>query len=364
MKHSTFLRPAPLALSALLCCANAHAQMPTAPATTNAPTAQKPTAPATADAPQLQTAVIPVKNMPVGLMAWWLDPAHQSVPLMIQLSAQFRGGFSSATNPLASSTDMSYLGSFFLPADQTANAPEGSGLAHQPGSIYRPAGLKLPDGIVSLFSVDPQNALLAKGTAAALRELETLVTQNDIALNQVEIEAHFCEVSSSDLGALGLPLDSITDNSLPAALLAPTDTSRRINGLVATNKLTVITAPRVTSVNGLTTELHSTITVPYMSPTIFTPTEEALAKQDKNWRPGLTSILVEDGIVCTPIVRGDWVTLSMKATLQGRILQFVTTMKDGQTLAILAAPNQTDKRLVVFVTSRIVRRAGDTVAAQ
>lgn len=144
--------------------------------------------------PDRQTARIKVRNTPSALLAYWLDPNHQPTPMQIQLSEANAGSQSSELD--------------LIP--------------RQPGNGNGPRDLKLPEGIESIFSVDPQNVLIVEGTAAGIEALRTLVKELDVPLSQVEVEAQFCQMSPQTLKALPLKFAKNSDSSYaPSVALVP-----------------------------------------------------------------------------------------------------------------------------------------------
>ena len=111
----------------------------------SAVTYAQPVAPEQANAVEL--AKIPLRNAPSTVVAYWLDPAHQQMPM------QFRYSLHSGASP----------------NDLTAQLPR------QPSNGNGPRDLQLPAGVSSVVSIDPQNVLLAKGNRAGLEALRQLV---------------------------------------------------------------------------------------------------------------------------------------------------------------------------------------------
>ena len=150
------------------------------------------TAPLEQQATPEKPALIKVRNVPSNLMAYWLDPAHQPLPIEIQSSITNRGQTPQLQQhdfPTGDAPDVSV-------------APIARPLKLRPGNGYGPLNLKLPEGIKTLASVDPQNVIFVRGTAAGIEQLRALVAQLDVPLSQVEIEVQFYQLARADLSAL------------------------------------------------------------------------------------------------------------------------------------------------------------------
>ena len=289
----------------------------------------------------IQTVDVKLRNVPVELVAYWLDSTRQRVPSQIQHSR---------------SNSFPFL------------RQELDALPRQPGNGNGPKDLKLPVGIETLIAVAPQNVLRVRGTAAGIEELKKLLVELDVPINQVEVEAQFCQMSPQTLKALPLKFAKNEDTSYApsVALVPPTiRLSAELNRLIADNKVRVITAPRVTVTDGLSAQIYSTETRPMMlSPDIkkWADTTES----EKQWLPGISSVQMQTGFNCTPIFHGDVIKLFMRPTLNDRSANVSANLRDGETLAIVMPTDESDmiNRTVIFVTARIVRRAGDAPAPQ
>lgn len=126
--------------------------------------------------PDSQTAQILLRNTPSALMAYWLDPSHQPRPIQLKLSEANAGVWA-------------------------FNRDE---LPRQPGNGNGPRDLKLPPDVEIMGSVGPQNILLIKGTTAGIQALQKLVTEIDVRLGQIEIEAQLIEIAPAKLASLPL----------------------------------------------------------------------------------------------------------------------------------------------------------------
>ena len=322
---------------------------------------------ATPEKPALVSALIKVRNVPSDWMAHWLDPAHQPMPIEIQSS-------------IANSGQMPQLQQHDFPTGDSLDvsvAPVVRPLKLRPGNGYGPLNLKLPAGIETIVSIDPQDAILVRGTAAGVEQLRALVAQLDVPLSQVEIEVQFCQLARADLGALGLSFvtDKAGDTLVVGApvsenqVLPPNqfqvgfvrnNFTAKINELIVQDKLKVITAPRVTAISGLTAKLQSKEMHSFAYSTLPANVSDEI-KESGILPEGLVLTTTETGIVCTPLIHKDLIQLDLEASLENRLLNQTTTFKDGQTLAMqFPAENaNSETATVLFVTARIIRRAGE-----
>lgn len=287
----------------------------------------------------IKTVDIKVRNIPVGLVAYWLDAARTPIPILIQASR----------------------GNSFPFLKQELDA-----LPRQAGNGNGPKDLKLPAGIDSIFAIEPQNVLRVRGTAAGIEELKKLLVELDVPLSQVEVEAQFCQMSPETLKALPLKFAKNEDTfyAPSVALVPPTiSLSAVLNRLIADNKVRVITAPRVTSIDGLNARLMSTeMRVMMLSPDIEKWAD--MTDSERQWLPGISTVKMETGFNCTPIFHGDVIKLFMRPTLNDRSANVNANLHDGDTIAIAMHADKSEmiNRTVVFVTARVVRRAGDEAA--
>lgn len=284
---------------------------------------------------KVETAQIQLHDAPAPLVAYWLAPGQNLVPIQIQSSRE----------------NDNYSGGI---ADD---------LPRQPGNALGPRDLKLPDGIVNVISIDPQNVLMVRGTAAGIEALKKLVPTLDVPINQVEIEAQFCQMSSQTLKEFPLQFTATGEEDYaPAmALVPPTlKLGAELNKRIASNKIRVITAPRLTALDGLAANLQSTET----RSLILSPLDKKTAdvtEPDMLWLPGLSTVQIETGLNCTPVFHGDLIKLFARMTLNNIDVNVTANMRDGETVAIAmpAKKSDADKRTVIFLTARTVRRASD-----
>ena len=318
----------------------------------------------------VESAEIPVRNVASNLMAYWLDPNHQPMPLQIQISQKNAGRLYG----------------------------EGIGVVPQPGNGNGPNNLKLPQGILGLVSVDPQNVLRVRGTKTGIAALQKLVQQIDVPLNQVGIETQIWEMSPATFQNLPLVFQDTTkpadarrvprptgdknDAALnpvlmsrvalaaPASDIAPT--TQILEAHLKDKSARLIAAPRITVVDGWVATLgtdksRALVFEGWTSDASKTkPKEQANAETpskseaDKNALPErLAFINGQTGLAVRPVLRGDAMSLSFGITLDNSLTQASTTLRDGQTLAVrlpYANPSNGWMR-VALIKPTIVRRA-------
>lgn len=270
---------------------------------------------------------------------------------------------------------------------------------------------ELPGDIQQLVSVDPQNVLLvAGGSDEDLRRLQSLVDVLDQPLRQVEIEAQFIDLTTNDARSFGIDFSTSRGNidaattgfasgPVPGSIqigFVRGNFQARLNALVANNRAKVITAPRVTAINNLTASLESN----QSRPLILTSVSQNIGGQQAQAQQ-LLFITTRVGLTVTPTINGDdTITVAMApeiSTQDGstglgnitvRRVRTIANVRDGDTIVLgglkqltnnrsnfrvpLLADipligglfrsrniNETETELVVFLTARIVRRAGD-----
>ncbi len=319
----------------LVCGALNTSHVLAAPDETAAPAPVANVANAALAANDLVTVNLPISNLPVEFMAYWLDPTRQRVPSQVQESYANK----------------------FPPMGELELLPR------QPGNGNGPLDLKLIEGIESIAAITPRNTLRVRGTAAGTEELKRVVAKLDVALTQIEIEATFCHVSPKTLKAL--PLKFVTEKSLylaPALATAPGNISALMNELIAAEKMRILTAPRVTTIDGLTARLVSRELAAIILPPQPGSPEKPM-DSDPLWSPRLSLTHVETGLTCTPVVRDDIVKLAVNFMVNGRSINIQTNVRDGQSIAVLVPTEKpAADRTLIFLNARIIRRAGQDAA--
>ena len=316
--------------------------MPNVFAQTTGPTA--PAAPVQTVPNAKKVRIIKTKNAPSALLAYQIDPAHNPPPMMLQATGK--------------------PGSTFY---GNLNGDKADGKIED-----RPKGaFDLPGDIEQVISVDPQNVLLSVGGSDEdFQRLQELVDVLDQPLRQVEIEAQFIEVSPEDARQFGIDFSTKdADGAQAETEDAPKQTramprigfvrnnfTARLNALIAANRAKIITAPRVTAINNLSASLGA---------------EERFSVLSKDKR-SLTFLSRGANLEVTPTINGDdTVTLLITSSGKGETAKvpgvtIIANVRDGDTFALgglsplfAGAGNSTPPNMLVFVTARIIRRAGD-----
>lgn len=364
-----------LALAALLACASsAVAQTDAASAT--AAQAARPVS-------QVERRVIRMHNVPPQMIAWSLDARHNTLPAIYNIAWEHARAW--------------------MPESEMPTAFPS---------------VPLPAGVEVVTADDKQNALIAYGTPGALDELEALVQKMDVPLRQVEIEAQFVEVSNDEVAKLKLNFQPVTaPPGVVGDVKAQVARLERVVGVVgilggaAAGKMKILTAPRVVAVDNLPASIHTTCS-------ICAPLQMSLGKrqfvtvnpQDLWVRPPMMGSAL--GVVALPHITGHGsIDLDLYA---GRSLLLSTTenpfasigrpkveqnlfpqrspfflagagliasrvtLNDGETAVFTGLPQQAfssyfpgqkptaklakDRQILVFVTTRIIRRLQAVVA--
>lgn len=290
-------------------------------------------APATVPSPQLQSRTFRLRNIRPSLVAFWLDAAHQPMPIEIQSGRT--------------------LGPFDI---QLVEPDALSKPVRLPGNGNGPLDLRLPSGITRLVSIDPQNVLQATGTPEALNALETLLPALDVPLVQLEIVARFVEIERADFHKAGLkfePLQAERAYTLGALSSVPVDFETRLEQLIRSKRARVLTAPRVTLIDGLGGELKQTLSTPVawndaVSATAPAPQRFAYIQSSIGLRASATRL------------KDDRIALNIEPRLNSRILSLSTTVRDDQSFALQMSPSTEARQLIVIVTTHRVRREGET----
>jgi type II secretory pathway component GspD/PulD (secretin) len=232
-----------------------------------------------------ESRVLAVKNVPVRIMAWWIDKQNQPEPIQYSTSRQnterffdkhlgepafapevtaaMNGGYAPPTqypNPYAPSgpygaggngANEGGLGQFSSPYTQDnaqfgfggnnntgggrrgnrgGRGNNGGGRGNNRGGLGGGGGDGLFDlseqGVDQIIAIDPQNALLVYGTEAGVRALENIVQFLDKPLRQVEIEAQFVSVNSNNTDEFGINFTSQNGPFTVAATPASTINAR------------------------------------------------------------------------------------------------------------------------------------------
>lgn len=398
--------------------------------------------------PSRQTRVsqhpIAVKNVKSALMAFWLDPANNPKPIDIVNSEEqaknygqrhfgtsalnpneqqgftglgngFGGGAASNFNPYlqngATNDGLTETrANFQFGRGGGNNNNRGGGRNGQGGGT-----LALPEGVQRIIAIDQQNALLVFGTDDGVAELRRTIDFLDQPLKQVEIEAQFVSVTTSDSRAFGINFSSSRGNfstnnfnfePAPSAAaggfqlgFVRNDFQATLTALLNKNRAKVLTAPRVTAINNLTASLQSQRS----QPIIITTVSQSIGGQQAQGQQPIY-ITTNIGLTVTPTINGDGtITVVMQPQLQAQqpsglaipipvitsqTISTIANVRDGETIALgglkskeisvggskipllgdipglgklfrSRSANDSEVELIIFVTARVVHRAGD-----
>ena len=226
----------------------------------------------------------------------------------------------------------------------------------------------LPGSITQIVSVDPQNVLLIKGGSDEdIRRLLELIDVLDQPMRQVELEAQCVQVSLDDARLFGIEFprnESVVLRRNPGEKLPVgfnigsirNNFTARLNALVANNRAKIITAPRVTALNNLSATMEMKVDIGTLSDGKRTFTFEPVGAK----------------LTITPTINGDdTVTLLISADSKDNAdskLSAIANVRDGDTIALsglssLFAPAGAieSPNVLIFLTARILRRAGDDI---
>lgn len=299
--------------------------------------------------------IIRLKNVLPGLMAHWLDPKNSPLPI------QFRG-----------------------------EVPK-------PGSALGDS-LISPIEFERIVALDPQNALLVFGTETAVQEIEKLVEFLDKPLRQVEIETQWVQVSDKDAQLFGINYStSQGEFNINPGRLAPASAPKSpfplgfVRGnfqatlaqLVARDLAKVLVAPKIVAINNMPANVSTTTTLPgilgyqdtmgHFSPLLL---DEGLP--GINFRLAVTPTINTDDTVtllmstATKLKMTSEADNALKLSPDGENFEVIANVRDGDTIALTgyssrlfsnfkAGSKPPAPNILVFVTPRIVRRAGDDI---
>jgi len=288
----------------------------------------------------------------------------------------------------------------------TTTTGTGTGTGTTTGQVF-----ELPEGIEAMTAVDAQNALLIRGTAAAVEELQSIIDLLDQPLRQVEVEAQFVTLTTSESKSLGINFNAANG---PFSVNATTGTpaGNFVLGYVGRNfqatlgaalnntRGKTIAAPRVIAINNLTASIFTTVTnTVLLNQSAINPGDDNSVIATAQVPFQITTSI---GISVTPTINGDGtitVLMQPEVSTQNIIegstspipqvsrqqIQTVAIVNDGDTIALgglrnksvgtsrtriplladipflgklfqASRRNDRDEDLIIFLTARIVRR--------
>jgi type II secretory pathway component GspD/PulD (secretin) len=402
--------------------------------------------------------MVRMRNVSPQMMAYWLDPSNNPMPAQLQQSDRNRGRMgrqARANNALSAADQAALLGvpgtqgpfgipSFTAPtfgvnpytqrtgAEFRSNAQFGGGRGGGGGGFGGNTGgaggiggrggagggvFQLPEGVDRIVAIDPQNALLVFGTEEGVRELQDTIAFLDRPLRQVEIEAQFVDVSTSDSRNFGIDFSTAQGNfnaNNQGFASPPVDGAFQVgfvrgnfqatlNALMTKNRAKLITAPRVTAINNLTAELFSDTQSPLILTTAISTGGNNQGGQGTAQGQNLIYITTSVGLTVTPTINNDdTITVLMEPTLEAQTpvegidapritsnsVRTIANVRDGDVIALGGLKNKNISRggsripllgdipligklfrsrsasdqeseLIIFLRATIIRRAGD-----
>jgi len=238
--------------------------------------------------------------------------------------------------------------------------------------------LEAPKGIGTIISIDAQNALLVYGTADGVAQLRQIIDFLDRPIRQVEIEAQFVDVGTTDARAFGLSIssnnqDSTDTNSIssnlgtvPATEGGTSLTAKfgsfqaTLKALVSNKKARIVNSPRVTTLNNLTATLFSSTSTPI----VLSSTTSGIGGQVGSQQNAFfltTSI----GLVVTPTINNDD-TITVFLTPQVQVQTPVQTTTTGGSSNNNSSNNSSTASSIPSFTSQYLTtvatvKDGDTI---
>ena len=274
---------------------------------------------------------------------------------------------------------------------------------------------QLPEGVERVIAIDPQNVLLVSGTPAGVAQLSQTIAFLDRPLRQVEIEAQFLSIATSAAREFGLDFSTARGNFNASSTGSATavGTGGIQLGFVRGNfqaaiiaaersgKAKTLTAPRVLAINNLPATLTQSLSTPIILTQSNTAVGNAVATQTNQFNVFITTSTT---LNVTPTINNDdTITVLMQpnisapigtpnalgaSAIQTQFLQTIANVRDGETIALGGlrtksvtfnrtkvpligdipflgklfrgrTTSDSEAELIIFLTARIVRRAGD-----
>jgi general secretion pathway protein D len=238
--------------------------------------------------------------------------------------------------------------------------------------------LEAPKGIGTIISIDAQNALLVYGTADGVSQLRQIIDFLDRPIRQVEIEAQFVDVGTTDAKAFGLSVS--TDNSgssdnnaissnlgsVPSGEGGSSLTARfgsyqaTLKALLTNKKARIVNSPRVTTLNNLTATLFSATSTPIVLSSSTSGIGGQVGSQQNAFF--LTTSI---GLVVTPTINNDD-TITVFLTPQVQVQTPIQTTSTGGSNNNNSSSNSSTASSIPSFTSQYLTtvatvKDGDTI---
>lgn len=310
---------------------------------------------------------IPLRNVSPDLMAWWIDPQHNTKPELIKESERV-------------------VAEFFLlqQSQQGKYAPKGQNATQQTKDAGREKLRKglftLPATADLLVPVPAQSALLIHATAEGRAKLEKIVQYLDVPLRQIEIEAQLVAISREDTKVFGLGMEN-------GGFLSK-DYHLTLNTLIKQGKAQLIANPHFIATNNIA--LSDTTDTRLTDVTVEPKSKAAQFMGDVQATRSTAGspffIATRYKLTLTATVNNDDTVTLRVAPLVGSILtsaigngaipvagsQWIDTtaiLHDGDTFVMSGLsihgnePPTPEHQMMIFITPRIIRQATNQDAA-
>jgi hypothetical protein len=182
---------------------------------------------------------IPVKNIRPGMLAYWIDPAHQSKPIEFQIAED-------------------YIRQFLSPKQMTA-------LPKNPQSEFASTSvLQKPAGVSTIFADDANSVIWVQSTSNGFNQIKQLVEFLDRPVRKIDFDIKMVE--------LVFPEPALTQNnpSLKRLFDAPTTGTISFNSilrstldnLIKSGDAKIVKASQFTILNNLTDRFTTATSAP------------------------------------------------------------------------------------------------------
>ncbi len=311
--------------------------------------------PAPVAAPDVQTRTFTLRNVRPSLVAFWLDPAHHLAPVEIQVARAVSDG--------ADLNVEDFPMVMFKELGKPGTSMDKPNFPRLPGNGNGPRDLRLPGGISSLMANDAGNMLLVRGTESGLSALEALLPTLDVPLVQYEIQASFYELDRALLPQTALKFGHFGEENADgfgAIAALPVDFQSRIQKLVESKRALLVTEPRITVIEGLGGYLKQGLNTPFLwneTPSVARPVDAPANGQTPQRLAYIRTVIGINASITR--VQTDLLAVAIEPRFNTRTLSVLTTIREDEPFAIQFSPSTDKRQIIVVVTPRRVRRAGD-----
>ena len=286
-----------------------------------------PTMPATKQDAKANLHYFRLKNVQPSLMAYWIDPNHNSLP------GQSDNGFNS------------YM-------DSKPQWPDGTVSDEKEERKFT-----LPASVGRAIASDEHDVLSVEVGDADVEPLRELLNSLDQPLRRIEIEAQFVEMDKADLKKFDLDTTAGNDNHGMSVGLMRNNFTSTLSKLIVENKVKIISAPRAKAVDNVIAQLGD-------SEMSRIPSQLEAARKsrelptNKLWLNIKPTINPDNSLTLRYRAFRQTYPNAAERLSQGQI----TGLADGATFVVeiplLSSKSEIEPahEIVVFVTPRIVRK--------